>query len=163
METVTTGLVRDLLSGAERAGELARELAREKVAIDDKYLGRLKAYAKVSENLAQAANHAAQAMTALTALEDELSYPQGRDWIRLYNQATGVGRVKMVAVHHKISQRQLEVIEWADSPERVLGCFGSIRSGKTHSAPIAFMIHTQRLGKPYNHAITGRSLRQIEP
>ena len=68
----------------------------------------------------------------------------------------------MVAVHEKISPRQLEVIEWAETSERVLGCFGSIRGGKTHVTPISFGIHTQRLGKPYNHAITGRSLRQIE-
>lgn len=69
---------------------------------------------------------------------------------------------KQVVNQMVMSRRQAEALEWADSSERVLGAYGSIRSGKTHSVPIGFMAHTQRLPKPYLHAITGRKLRQVE-
>ena len=62
-----------------------------------------------------------------------------------------------------LSARQQEMLAFSDAPgESTCLSVGTVRSGKTWSASLAFGLFTQRLEEAHTHFILGRKLRVIE-
>ena len=66
------------------------------------------------------------------------------------------------SVKLQMSSKQATALRFAETTGRLYCAFGSIRSGKTFSLPLALLIYTQRLPESRLHLILGRKLRQME-
>ena len=61
-----------------------------------------------------------------------------------------------------LSQKQKEIVAFSREAGDVLVSVGTIRSGKTFSSVLAFILYTQSLDQPYKHLLLGRKLRVLE-
>ena len=61
-----------------------------------------------------------------------------------------------------LSQRQKELVGFADGRGSISCAVGTIRSGKTYSATTAFGLNLCRTEKPYLHLLLGRKLKVME-
>ena len=61
-----------------------------------------------------------------------------------------------------LSQKQQEIIRFSKDDGNIILSAGSVRSGKTFSSTLAFLLYTQALREPNKHLILGRKLRVME-
>lgn len=61
-----------------------------------------------------------------------------------------------------LSPKQQQIVGFANREGTFCLAGGTIRSGKTFSSVVAFILYTQQLSQPYKHLLAGRKLRVIE-
>ena len=61
-----------------------------------------------------------------------------------------------------ISEKQREVVKFANEDGAMLLSCGPVRSGKTFANVLGFLLYTQSLDKPYEHLIAGKNADTLE-